>query len=211
MTKCDNCQQRQATVHMTDISNSEVQDETHLCSQCAESEGLQYNVELDLTDLLPDEIDIEEVKELQKREEELSETTCPNCGITFEEFRNSRQLGCPRDYDLFASALDPLLEKIHGRLEHRGKVPEGAGEAVKINHRIQELERKLQEHIDKEEYEKAAEVRDKIDRLEEEKLEKTTGSETTDGAGEAGESTVEEGESESLEDEVEPSSDGEDE
>lgn len=165
MKRCDRCQERQATVHMTDISEMEIQDETHLCSECAESEGLQYNVELDLSDLIPDELNIDELDEIQEREEEISGLECPKCGMTFEEFQETRRLGCPNDYDLFSPGLDPILEQIHDRLEHTGKVPSGVTETIELEHRIQKKQHQLQTAVNEENFEKAAELRDEIDEL----------------------------------------------
>lgn len=193
MKRCDRCQERQATVHMTDISEMEIQDETHLCSECAESEGLQYNVELDLSDLIPDELNIDELDEIQEREEEISGLECPKCGMTFEEFQETRRLGCPDDYEIFSPGLDPILEQIHDRLEHTGKVPSGVTETIELEHRIQQKQHELQTAVNEEEFEKAADLRDEIDELKEkresmedakeekeEKEENTIDSETSD-------------------------------
>ncbi len=165
MKRCDRCQERQATVHMTDISDMEIQDETHLCSECAESEGLQYNVELDLSDLIPDELNIDEIDEIQNREEEIADLKCPECGMTFEEFQETRRLGCPDDYEIFSPGLDPLLEQIHDRLEHTGKVPSGVNDIVEVEHKIQKAEHELQTAVNEEKFERAAELRDRIDEL----------------------------------------------
>ncbi len=179
MKRCDRCQERQATVHMTDIADMEIQDETHLCSECAESEGLQYNVELDLSDLIPDELNIDELEEVQPHEEEVADLECPNCGMTFEEFRETRRLGCPEDYELFSPGLDPLLEQIHDRLEHSGKVPSGVNEAVEVEHEIQKKEHELQTAVNEEEFERAAELRDEIDELKQKHV-ALTGDDTMD-------------------------------
>ncbi len=180
MKRCDKCQERQATVHMTDISGMEITDETHLCGQCAEAEGLQYNVELDLSDLVPDEMDMDELDELREREQELSHLECPNCGMTFDEFRESRKLGCPRDYEIFAPGLDPILEQIHDKLEHTGKVPSGVSESVRVKHKIQQKKRELQSAVSEEQFEKAANLRDRIEDLEEQHRELVDEDETED-------------------------------
>jgi len=171
MKRCDKCQERQATVHMTDISGMEIEDETHLCGECAETEGLQYNVELDLSDLVPEELDISELDELHDQEQELSHLECPDCGMTFEEFRETRKLGCPEDYEVFAPGLDPILEQIHDQLEHTGKVPSGVSESVRLKHEIQKHERNLQSAVSDEQFEEAADLRDRIESLQEERQE----------------------------------------
>jgi protein arginine kinase activator len=85
--------------------------------------------------------------------------------MTFDEFQETRRLGCPEDYELFSPGLDPLLEQIHDRLEHSGKVPSGVNDAVEIEHEIQKKEHALQTAVNEEEFERAAELRDEIDEL----------------------------------------------
>jgi protein arginine kinase activator len=66
------------------------------------------------------------------------------------------------DYNVFKKGLLPLIEKMHGSSQHVGKIPANAGvEVVKTNELIQ-LRRDLNEAVGKEDYEKAAQIRDKI-------------------------------------------------
>jgi protein arginine kinase activator len=66
------------------------------------------------------------------------------------------------DYNVFKKGLLPLIEKMHGSSQHVGKIPKNAGvEVVKKNDLIK-LRRELNEAVRKEDYEKAARVRDKI-------------------------------------------------
>ena len=63
--------------------------------------------------------------------------------------------------------LDPLLRKIHsGNTTHTGKIPKRTGKNINRKRKVSELKEKLQELIKTEEFEKAAEVRDKIRSLE---------------------------------------------
>lgn len=93
---------------------------------------------------------------------------CPECGIQFLEFRNSGRLGCAHDYDVFAQELIPLLENIHGDVRHKGKVPRHSPPPQRDLSELTELRQQLEEAIQEEAYEKAAELRDRIRQLEEE-------------------------------------------
>ncbi|MFA5881294.1 MAG: UvrB/UvrC motif-containing protein, partial [Eubacteriales bacterium] len=75
-------------------------------------------------------------------------------------------LGCPTCYDVFENKLDPVLRRIHGNPRHTGKIPKRTGGTIELRREIEELKRELQAAITSEEYEKAAEVRDKIRGLE---------------------------------------------
>jgi len=90
---------------------------------------------------------------------------CPECGFTQESFKESGRLGCPSCYEVFSSSLETVFRKAHRGLTHKGKVPAGF-EIVASPEEIALLKQELQEHVDREEYEKAAELRDRILELE---------------------------------------------
>ncbi len=54
--------------------------------------------------------------------------TCPNCGMTSEEFHRKGLLGCAECYQVFRDEVILAAKKVQGRVCHTGKVPEaGAG------------------------------------------------------------------------------------
>ena len=93
---------------------------------------------------------------------------CPRCGMRFSEFRNKARLGCSHDYEIFKNALVPLLEKIHGGVQHVGKTPKTVDEQVQKENELMRLKRELDTHVKSENFEKAAEARDRIKTLESE-------------------------------------------
>jgi len=62
--------------------------------------------------------------------------------------------------------LDPLFRRIHGNTQHIGKVPERTGGQLKIRRELEQLKTLLQQYVMTEEFEKAAEIRDRIRALE---------------------------------------------
>ncbi len=87
--------------------------------------------------------------------------------MTFARFRASGRLGCANDYVAFRRGLEPLLEKIHGSAEHRGRVPTQVSRRLERRKRVSQLREELNRAIQAEEYERAAELRDQIYALEE--------------------------------------------
>ena len=120
MKKCSRCS-KPAILHITEIEQSEVQ-ELHLCESCAQ-EYLSSSEPSPSTESFP-----EKLAEFASEHEmdELDQLVCPNCGITFREFRSQGRLGCPHDYIAFQRELIPLLENIHGETQHAGKFPKRA-------------------------------------------------------------------------------------
>ena len=64
-------------------------------------------------------------------------------------------------YD-FRKGLIPLLEKMHGSVQHVGKVPSRAGKELIKKNELMQLRNELNKAVEKEDYEKAAELRDRI-------------------------------------------------
>lgn len=167
---CQNCQQRPATVHLTKIINF-AKTEMHLCEVCAKEAGNELGVIFGtnfsfqnlIAGLLGDDsLEIDQQPSIGK------ELSCPNCGLTFVDFKNSGLLGCGECYRYFQTGLEPLLRKIHSSVAHTGKVPRRTGGKVRIRKEIQDFRHQLQQAIQREDYEHAASLRDEIRKLEKE-------------------------------------------
>jgi protein arginine kinase activator len=66
------------------------------------------------------------------------------------------------DYTAFKKGLVPLLEKMHGSAQHIGKVPSRAGKELVVKNEVLQLRKELDKAVEKEDYEKAAKIRDRI-------------------------------------------------
>jgi protein arginine kinase activator len=158
---CQKCKKRTATVHLTEIINNE-KCEKHLCEQCAAQDGVTGGKVQEPINQL-----VAKFVLAQSETRELSQLACPECGMTFLQFRNGGLLGCPNDYDVFREPLAGLLGKAHeGRLQHVGKIPGGRENKHKRQHELMKLRHELQDAVDMEDYERAATLRDKIKGLE---------------------------------------------
>ena len=96
----------------------------------------------------------------------LDQQTCPICGITFYEFRNQGRLGCPHDYVGFAVELEPLIVNIHGETKHVGKRPKRSPLGSQTQTELIRLRREMKEAVEREEYERASELRDEIRKID---------------------------------------------
>lgn len=158
MKKCGRCS-KPAVLHITEIREGEVQA-LHLCETCAK-EYLSHSEAGE-----PTSADVEESKEAAEVADEADQQVCPNCGITFKEFRSQGRLGCPHDYVVFQEALTPLLENIHGETQHVGKAPKRAPHASQRQFKLIRLRNQLRTAIEEEDYELAAKLRDQIQSVE---------------------------------------------
>ena len=159
---CELCKQAQATVHLTEIVNEQM-TELHLCEACANQKGAQVESHFGLAVLLSGLADFSKTQE----PEEVSTKVCPNCGMSYEDFRKVGRLGCADCYPTFKRSLGSLLKRIHGSPIHVGKSPVRLIKSAKVGKaEILELKRKLERAIEGEEFEEAARLRDQIRRME---------------------------------------------
>lgn len=154
--RCQSCE-NSATVHLTDIVNGQKR-EVHLCQRCAEKKEILKNQELNLSAILQTVIG----QHIGQLTDELSRLTCPSCGIKYMEFKAEGRLGCPRDYEVFQVALEPLLLKIHRSQRHVGKVPRHGAMHKARQAELMDLRLKLRRAIEAEAYEEAGRLRDSI-------------------------------------------------
>jgi protein arginine kinase activator len=160
MLKCNRCP-KPATYHITEVVNEEQYEELHLCEECYHKfiayepqQGMGSKAEAGLFE------ESDEASVLNQKE-------CPVCGIKFVEFRNSGRLGCPHDYQEFREELAPLLENIHGEIRHCGKTPRRLPQNQQTQSELIQLRKQLQQAVNREAYEEAARIRDRIRRIEE--------------------------------------------
>ena len=88
--------------------------------------------------------------------------------MTLDEFRKKGRLGCPQDYEVFRAHLVEVLERVHGAVQHSGRIPGTAAAAVSSlgTGRIDVLRQELEHAIRAEAYESAARLRDEIRAIE---------------------------------------------
>ena len=187
---CEKCN-KQATVHLTEISNGK-RSEVHLCDGCAQEAGYVQQSHTPINELL---------NQFLKAHAQVSEPQalrCSDCGMTWQEFKDTSLLGCPKDYEVFESQLKGVIEQAQqGATHHTGKSPKvataahqtggavgsagaetasGANQAegtsppadpVKLRQaELARLRNELAQAVQAESYEQAAQLRDQIKALE---------------------------------------------
>lgn len=159
---CENCGEREAAIHLTQIVETEMTTH-HLCEICAAEQGLDAAdspAAAPLADFLA---------QMGKGGPRASAAgTCPACGLSLADFKGTGRLGCARCWSVFDPSLRGLLRKLHGSTQHTGKVHAGtAGGRSARPARVVALRRRLLRAVEEEDFELAAELRDEIRRLEE--------------------------------------------
>lgn len=164
---CDRCQERPAEVHFTQIVNN-VKKQMNLCSTCAsalQAESLGVASQLNLHDFLAGLLN-QHFTGSSVKSNAMPQVHCEKCGFSEAQVAKSGLFGCSNCYSRFGERVRPLLKRIHGGSTHTGKVPQRTGGTALITKEIRLLKNQLQEVIKKEEFEKAADIRDHIKELE---------------------------------------------
>jgi protein arginine kinase activator len=162
--KCQKCN-KSATFHITDLTGDGLLA-LHLCPDCAKHYLQPEAEEVEtpkITGVLSDQLKLEQTAE---ELEELDSRKCPICGISFKEFRKTGRLGCPHDYVYFGKELKPLLESIHGSVDHIGKRPQHGAYDAESQTELIRLRGEMKLAVSEEDYEKAQEIRDRIRTIE---------------------------------------------
>ena len=157
---CMRCKKNEAAYHITKIIDNKKQ-ELNLCQKCAKDLGV-VNSPFAFQNI------ISEIMEYidQPGEVEIPyELACSNCGTTYSEFKKKGYLGCSECYTSFAAEIAPVIKRAQGNMKHIGKIPKRKSGNVINRNEINYLKSMLQRAVENEEYEKAAELRDKIKKI----------------------------------------------
>ena len=179
--KCEDCGRRDSLIHLSEITDGEVQS-TWLCPSCAATRQMTFLPEEAPTDdsRVGDFGRADDAGSLAaflnhdlalgmapaETEENL---VCGSCGYTLQQYRTANRLGCPRCYRAFGPVLRTHLARYHGRCLHLGRMP---GNLTGGPNTLAELTRcriDLERAIKSEDFENAALVRDRIRQLEAER------------------------------------------
>lgn len=155
---CDNCGERDAAVHLTTIVNNEVRQQ-HLCEKCAAERGVETTVSVPKHPLG----DFLHAVQQQLATPAAESGRCTFCGATMSDFRATGRWGCARCYTTFEISMRELLRRVHGNSRHGGRAyappqPELDERATILG----ELKERLRRAIESEQFELAADLRDRI-------------------------------------------------
>lgn len=179
LMRCDNCKERDSVVKLVQIIDGAPR-ELRLCEKCAAEKGVETTVSVtppQLGDLL------------QKVQQQLmagggslavagalgastgtntrDAARCTFCSATLGDFRSTGRLGCAHCYGAFETSLRELLRRVHGNARHSGrKYDPPKPDEIERSVTLGELRDRLKRAVDSEQFELAADIRDRIRVLE---------------------------------------------
>jgi len=176
---CDDCGINPATIRLTHVESGATQT-FHLCEDCARQRGLPLpdgdalirGLEAAIAGAAGAALADTQVKVTVKQGKEPpveapaepveEDVKCPGCGMKLSEFRANGWLGCADCYGSFEARIGKMLLQIHGAGGHKGKRYGKAPARRGGKRNVERLRRELDEAVRREEFERAAEIRDVI-------------------------------------------------
>jgi protein arginine kinase activator len=161
---CDSCRERDAVVHLTTIENNAVH-QLHLCERCAAERGVETTVAAPKHPL---------GEFLQAVHQQVATAggpgstatdaaRCSFCNTTMADFRATGRWGCARCYSNFEAGIRELLRRVHGNHRHVGRTYRPPmSETLERSAVLGELKDRLRRAIESEQFELAADLRDRI-------------------------------------------------
>ncbi len=170
MDRCERCNKYQANVHIVKVFDG-MKKELNICEKCAKELGeFNLNSILDVENTFSLNILSGLVEYFNNNQQssiiKINDSECPKCKTTYAEFKNTGFLGCDECYKQFLKILAIFIKRVQNGSNHVGKIPSRCGEDVIKRKEISDLKDKLQKAILSEEYEKAAEIRDCIRKIQ---------------------------------------------
>lgn len=124
------------------------------CAQCAktlrrgDALGVQMAV---INSLSPDNIE--------------NAAACPKCGMTAEKMQKTGRMGCAACYRAFGDVTEEMLKKLNGTERQMAETVLDAPALTQTQEKLRDLRDELAQAVSIENYERAAQLRDEINRL----------------------------------------------
>ncbi|MFQ5606578.1 MAG: UvrB/UvrC motif-containing protein [Candidatus Zixiibacteriota bacterium] len=159
--KCHRCgRETETSVKITQIRGNQ-KTVVSLCQSCASEMGFHNPLDqmpFPLAKILEGIVD----QSFSARELAVDGEACADCGMTFAQFSQFGRFGCGSCYKTFRQKLETILRKIHGNSIHRGRMPRTVDDSTVSVKEQERLESEYKRAIEHEEFERAADLRDRL-------------------------------------------------
>lgn len=154
---CQICHSAEASVYLIENIDNK-QTTMHICENCAQKKHLGEMLSkpaLAIHELLASLLQLGGIPLPQQEE-----LKCSRCGMSFTRFKQIGRFGCPACYDSFREHLLPLFRQFHQAEEHKGRVERKPEASVQAE--LSQLKEQLKQAVGQEQFEQAAQLRDRI-------------------------------------------------
>ena len=178
---CEVCKEREGALRLTSVTAEGVKREMMLCEKCAAERGVAQTPPVapqigELLSKMQAQLHSGSVSAGGPTVGGAAATSaagsrdaarCAFCSATLGDFRATGRLGCAHCYGAFESSLRELLRRVHGNARHAGhKYESPRPDDLQRLSTVVELRDRLRKAIESEQFELAADIRDRLRVLE---------------------------------------------
>jgi len=159
--RCDTCHEREAVVHLTQVTADQL-TQVHLCEKCAAEKGVEPDA---ATAKHPLGGFLAQLSAQGAVGEGVEALRCPRCGAGLADFREVGRLGCDECWQVFGGPITDIVRRLHGATKHPGEAYTAPGAGAEARHPSREVERlreQLRDAVAAEDFERAARLRDEL-------------------------------------------------
>jgi protein arginine kinase activator len=162
---CQRCLKKTASYHSPKIVNNEIVH-VHLCEDCVSRKN-----DHDAQNGFDDKLNVMFEGLVRTKEGETgsqAELQCGKCGASLREYKKTHLLGCSGCYDVFAGYFPKDLEVkkvVYAKETHTNEISDN----------LMHLRNELKRAVEEENFERAADLRDEIQKLESREAVRDTG------------------------------------
>lgn len=170
---CEKCKKRTATVFYNENINGKSRSYS-LCGDCASKLREKGDLQ-DITSMVGSFADPFSALHndlfggffgIPKAHAVSAEKRCSECGSSYASIAESGRVGCPACYETFRDELSRMIQSVHGTTTHTGKAPARHRAMRERAEQLEKLKQELQVAIGKEDFERAAQLRDEMRRIQ---------------------------------------------
>ena len=164
---CEECGVNEACYTISVMMGGQI-TQRHLCADCMAKMNMNLaagNVKHLLSAIMSAITGASEEAEAAAPVAPEDDVVCERCNTSLSQFTKSGKLGCPNCYMAFREQLTPMLQQIHGRVQHAGRKPLDTEAAQRRRTVYERLTRQLEQAVAMEDFETAAVLRDQLRHL----------------------------------------------
>ncbi len=158
---CDGCKQKQANIVLHMVTNGQVSTRS-LCAQCAQKAHSEMSRAFATMGMQMEGLQ-GMVERAREERDSIPRMMCTNCRTAYNDIGYHTVFGCPRCYNAFHGQVMDYLSSL--RQKHRPQVEAPEALLTPPEPTREELDDRLAEALQAEDYEQAAALRDRIQEM----------------------------------------------
>jgi protein arginine kinase activator len=160
---CPKCNANKATIRYREVIDGKV-SEMQICPECYKAMQSGQSTGFEMAGTAPSARRRERLSRVAAKAQG-AKTACRTCGTSASDLAERRRAGCPDCYTVFSGAVGKLIQR--GTLpRHCGKSPKREDRQERLAYELMTLRSLLKLAVQNENYEEAAEHRDRIRSIE---------------------------------------------